>query len=122
MKKILPSGKMLFEMMKSSRSIIVETPLIGKSIPLQTLNPRQQGMLNVIIIIKLMITLFLRDHPLRSIQNAIMFSKTAINVDSAAKLRNMKNSVPQMFPNGIFENTFGRVSNTRLGPLPGLTP
>ena len=52
----------------------------------------------------------------------MMFSNTAMTVESAAKLMNRKKSVPHTCPNGICENTLGSVMNTSPGPLPGSTP
>ena len=51
-----------------------------------------------------------------------MFSKTAMTVDRAAKDMNTKNREPQKRPKGILLKMFGRVTNTRPGPEPGLTP
>lgn len=111
----------MFEIMKSSRSIIVFIFAIGISNPFQRLKPKQQGRLPNIMTTKLIIILFFLDHPFRSIQNAMIFSNTAITVESAAKLRKIKNIVPKKEPIGMFEKTFGRVSKTKLGPLPGFT-
>ena len=58
----------------------------------------------------------------RSIQQARMFSNTAVTVDRAAKNRNTKNSAPHSRPPGMELNTLGRVTKIRLGPESGLTP
>jgi len=52
----------------------------------------------------------------------MMFSKTAITVESAANDMNRKKSAPQSCPSHICEKTLGKVTNTRPGPLPGSTP
>ena len=50
-----------------------------------------------------------------------MFSKTAMTVDRAAKDMNTKNrACPSSCPPGMLLNTFGRVTNTRPGPEPGV--
>lgn len=50
------------------------------------------------------------------------FSNTAMTVDIEAKAMNRKNIAPQKWPSGMWLNTFGKVTNSRFGPLPGLTP
>ena len=67
-------------------------------------------------------TLFFLVHPNRSISNAMIFSNTAIIVDSAAKVRNRKNSALHKNPPGICAKILGSVINTRLGPAPGSIP
>ncbi len=57
-----------------------------------------------------------REIPHRSIQQARMFSNTAVTVDRAAKNRNTKNSAPHSRPPGMALNTLGRVTKIRLGP------
>lgn len=54
--------------------------------------------------------------PKRSIAYDVMFSNTAMIVESAAKDINTKKSVPQILPPGIFANTLGSVMKIRLGP------
>ena len=54
--------------------------------------------------------------PKISMPNEIMFSKTAITVEKAAKAINRKNNAPQILPPAIELNTLGRVMNIRLGP------
>lgn len=81
--------------------------------------PSAQGRLITISMTRLMITLFLRLHPSKSIQNAMMFSNTAITVLSAAKLKKIKNNVPHRLPKGMLANTLGKVTNTSDGPLSG---
>ena len=55
-------------------------------------------------------------------KQAIIFSKTAITVDNAAKLINKKNKVPHNLPLGIELNMFGSVTNINPGPAPGFIP
>lgn len=121
-KKIPPKGKMLLEIIKSSISIILFSPMIGICAPDHMLKPRQHGTLKSTMTKKLTLILFARVHPVSSIQKATIFSKTAITVDMAAKLRKTKNAAPNIDPHGIEANTFGKVSNTKLGPEPGFTP
>ena len=51
---------------------------------------------------------------------------TASNIDMvlvrAAKANNKKNSIPNIYPPGIWGNTLGNVTNTRPGPLSGSIP
>lgn len=93
---IPPKGSKLFEIIKSSRPKTESIPSAGIPKLLQTLNPRQHGILQITIMRKLMLILLLLDQPFSSIQKATMFSKTATTVESAAKLKNTKNSVPIM--------------------------
>ena len=58
----------------------------------------------------------------RSIPNDTIFSNTAIIVDKAANVMNMKNRIPHTRPPGMALKIFGRVTNTKPGPLPGFTP
>ena len=64
----------------------------------------------------------LRSIPHSSMTNAATFSKMQMTVESDAKLRNRKNSVPHTPPKGICPNTVGSATNTRLGPEAGSTP
>ena len=57
-----------------------------------------------------------------SMQNEMIFSKTAMIVEKHAKVINKKNSVPQILPPAIFTNTFGKVMNMSAGPWSGSTP
>lgn len=91
---IPPKGSKLFEIIKSSKPKIESMPSAGIPKLLQTLNPRQHGMLPIIIIKKLMVILLFLDQPFSSTQKATRFSNTATTVDRAAKLKNTKNSVP----------------------------
>ena len=69
-----------------------------------------------------MSTLFFLDQPKRSMSNAMMFSKTAMTVVSAANERNTKNSAPQICPPFICEKMFGIVRKISDGPASGSTP
>jgi len=53
---------------------------------------------------------------------AMRFSKTAMTVESAAKLMNRKNNEPHSWPSGICSKTLGNVTNTSAGPCPASTP
>ena len=88
----------------------------------QRLKPRTQGSDREIMRTMLMRTLLRRVHPLRFMPKAMMFSKTAMTVDSAAKERKMKKSMPQICPPGIFTKRFGMVRKIRIGPASGLMP
>ena len=57
-----------------------------------------------------------------SIQQAMIFSKTAMIVENAAKVINRKKNVPQILPPGIWIKTFGSVIKISSGPAPGLIP
>lgn len=85
---------------KSSRS---RTPLpFPKGLkPDRTLNPRAHGSDRIIIIKILINEAFFLLHPVRSHEQEIIFSKTAITVDIAANAMNRKNMLPQMRPPGI---------------------
>ena len=52
----------------------------------------------------------------------MMFSKTAITVDSAAKDRNRKNAPPHSRPRAMWLKILGRVTKTSAGPSPVETP
>lgn len=111
----LPKGNKLFETMKSSKSwIVVPVPKGAKS--LQRLKPRTQGIDKMIIKNKLTTTAFLRSQPHKSMAKLMMFSKTAIIVERAAKLIKTKKSAPQICPAGIWLKILGKVTKTRPGP------
>ena len=74
------------------------------------------------IAIKLQITAFVRLHPVRSIANDMIFSKTAMIVDAAANNMQRKNKAPQIRPPLMELKIFGSVMKIRFGPLSGLTP
>ena len=115
-----PSGRMLLETRKSSMDWM--SPMPGTATPESTLNPSTHGMLSARMHKPLTRHAFLRGVPHWSMVKLMMFSNTAITVDSAAKVMNRKNSVPHSWPKGISLNTMGSVMNTRLGPEPGSTP
>ena len=54
--------------------------------------------------------------------NEIIFSNTAITVESEAKDINKKNKAPHICPPAIKTNTLGKVIKIKLGPLSGLIP
>ena len=71
---------------------------------------------------KLMSTAFFRLIRHRSMVKEMMFSKTAITVDRAAKDRNRKKAAPHSRPMGMALKMLGRVMNTRGGPFSVATP
>ena len=117
----LPSGRKLFDTMKSSRSMMVEPAPRGCT-PDKMLKPRTHGILSIVIRNAFNRTLFLRDQCNRSIQNAMIFSNTAMTVVKAAKLRKTKNRAPQIRPPRICANRLGMVIKIRPGPESGSTP
>ena len=98
------------------------SPMPGICTSAHTLNPKTHGIDKTMMSAALMATAARLDVPHWSMQNATMFSKTPMTVESAAKLMKMKNSVPQSWPPHIWSNTLGSVTNTRLGPESGETP
>ena len=81
-----------------------------------TLNPNAHGNESMKTHIRLTKTVFLCDQPVHSIVMVIIFSNTAIIVVNAAKLKNKKKKVPQIFPKGILAKIFGNVWKIRPGP------
>ena len=65
---------------------------------------------------------FLLPQPVRSSTQAVISSKTASTVDSAANDMNTKNRLPHRRPRGMWLNMFGSVRKIRLGPLSTSTP
>jgi hypothetical protein len=61
-------------------------------------------------------------HPVKSLQQEIMFSNTAKTVDIAANVINKKKKLPHTRPNGILLNICGKVTKMRLGPESTSTP
>ena len=108
------------ETIKSSRSWIVE-PAPSGVIKLRTLKPNIHGNEVINIIIPFIKTAFFLSQFHKSLQNARIFSNTAVRVDKAAKLIKIKNSVPHSLPAAILLNMFGKVTNTSPGPEPGST-
>ena len=106
---------------KSSKSKIF-FPAPNGEMPLHILNPRIHGTDKIRIAIRLQITDFFLLHPVSSIANVMIFSKTAMIVDAAAKNIHRKNNVPQILPPLIALKIFGSVIKIRLGPCPGFTP
>ncbi len=90
--------------------------------PESTLKPRTAGRESRITSIIFMHTALGRDTPKRSMAKEIIFSKTAITVESAAKDKNRKNRVPQILPPAIWLKIWGRVMKIREGPASGSTP
>ena len=86
------------------------------------LKPNTAGMESTDIPIRLMIKDFFLFQPNISMLMEIIFSNTAITVESAANDMNIKNSTPHTLPPGIWLNTFGSVINKSDGPLSGLIP
>ena len=65
---------------------------------------------------------FLREAPVRSMQQDMMFSNTASTVENAANAMNTKNRLPHKRPIGMWLKILGRVTKIRFGPLSGETP
>ena len=114
-----PSGSILLDTMKSSKSCMV-LPSPSGSIKERRLKPNAQGSDKSRIRIKFTRTAFFLDQPL-SIAKATIFSNTAIMVVTAAKDMNRKNRKPHNLPPDMALNTFGSVTNTRPGPLSAAT-
>ena len=112
---------MILLTMKSSRSRTVLPPPNGSN-PDIRLKPSTQGSDRIIIIMPFISEAFFLLQPVRSIEQDIIFSKTAITVDIAANAMNMKNRLPHSLPPGILLKIFGRVTKIKFGPLSGLTP
>ena len=112
---------MLFETMKSSKSIIVDPAPSGVIFD-STENPRGQGSDRTIIAIRFITTDFVLEIPRLSISIDTIFSNTAITVDIDAKHINTKKRVPQKRPSGIALKIFGRVIKISPAPAPGFTP
>ena len=103
---------------KSSRSSTLLPAPSGWN-PLSTLKPRTHGSERITIAIRFTTTAFALEQLVRSIANAMIFSKTAMIVDAAAKSMHRKNKVPQILPPLMELKIFGSVIKTRLGPLSG---
>ena len=65
---------------------------------------------------------FLREQPVSSMPQQMMFSKTASTVESAAKAMNRKNRLPHSRPIAMLAKMLGRVMKIRLGPAVWSTP
>ena len=100
---------------KSSRSMIVEPAPIGW-IFFSRLNPNTAGIVSTSIITRFTISDFFLLQSHSSTDIVIMFSNTAITVESAANTINRKNSAPHQRPPGMWVKTLAIVSNSRLGP------
>ena len=87
--------------------ILMLEPAPNGWILLKTLNPKAQGNESKVIKTKLMITAFFLSIFNNSIVQAIIFSKTAITVESDAKDINKKNNAPQIWPPVIETKTLG---------------
>ncbi len=104
-----PKGKILLDIIKSCISKTVFNPRAGTEMPLHILKPKQQGNPNITNETKAIMEHLILVQFFNSIKKAIIFSKTAITVDSAAKLKNIKNNEPNTEPKGICAKTLGRV-------------
>ena len=114
-------GKILLLKIKSSRSKTFEPSPKGWKLD-QILKPNAQGNDKIKIPTHVTIEARTLPQPKRSMKQAIIFSKTAITVERAAKLMNRKNNVDHIRPLGIELNMFGRVTKINPGPAPGLIP
>ena len=88
----------------------------------QRLQPSTQGMERISTPAKLMSTALFRLICQRSMVKEMIFSKTAITVDRAAKDRNRKKAPPHSRPMGMWLKMLGRVMNTSGGPFSVATP
>ena len=104
--------------MKSSRSRTAEPSPKGINHERRLL-PSAQGSARINISTTLIAQAFFLDQPKRSILQEMMFSKTAITVESAANDMNTKNNAPQNLPPGILLNMLGRVMKISEGPASG---
>lgn len=119
---IEPKGRITLLTMKSSRSNTT-VPLPSGLKFLSTLKPNTQGIEPIRTIKKLMAHDFFRFQPKRSVQQAMIFSNTAITVESEAKVINKKNNAPQILPPDIELNTGGKVSKIKAEPgFSGMMP
>ena len=116
-----PRGSILYETIKSSRSIIV-VPAPRGCTPDKTLYPRTAGIQSTDITKRLTNDALFLLQLNKSIVIAIIFSYTAITVDNAANAINIKNNTSHITPPGIWLNTLGSVMNNNDGPAPGLIP
>ena len=107
--------------MKSSRLRTFDPGPNGVK-PLQRLKPRTQGIESRMMTSMPQRMMILRSLRKSSRKQQMRFSNTAMTVDIEAKAMNRKNIAPQKWPSGMWLNTFGKVTNSRFGPLPGLTP
>ena len=106
---------------KSSRSMM-DVPGPMGWIPASRLGARAQGVARTSIRKVLTRQAFLRLMPVRSRNMAMIFSKTPITVDMAAKDINTKKREPHKRPSPIWLNILGSVMKIRLGPASGSTP
>ena len=113
-----PSGRILQETRKSSKSIMfVSFPIIET--PERTEKPRIAGSDRTRSAEALRITDFFFVIFQSSDDIETIFSKTAITVVNAAKVINRKKRVPHILPPVMLAKTFGRVLNSREGPASG---
>ena len=117
-----PSGRATFETKKSSRSMMVlfsPSGLMKES----RLKPSAQGIERRKRIGALRLMALWRVHWRASIVMAMMFSKTAMTVVSAANANSTKKADPTQTPSpwGICAKTLGSVMKMRSGPWSGRT-
>ena len=110
-----PRGRNILLTRKSSTSRTAP-PKISKPLQLQILYPSTQGSESAVMSTRFTSPVFFLLHPVSSILQHMMFSKTARTVESAANDINMKKRLPHNLPRCIFANMLGRVMNIRLGP------
>ena len=104
------------ETRKSSRSMML-LPAPKGSTDFSRLQHRAQGIASTSMATQQMRQTFFLGHPVISITQETMHSKTVNTVDRAAKDMNRKNMLPQNRPRGRLLNTLGRVIKIKLGPL-----
>ena len=112
-KLVTDRNKYLFDTAKSSISIMPLSPMLT---PESTVKPRTHGSASTIIRIIFITAIFFLDSFVVSSQKDIMFSNTAITVESAANSINTKKSVPTILPPGIILNILERVVKRKLAP------
>lgn len=103
-----PIGRIRLLTRKSSKSSTLELSPKGWN-HFHILNPNTHGSESNITRIILMAAAFVRDILNFSMQQHMIFSNTAIIVESDAKVMNKKNRVPHILPPDIEANTFGSV-------------
>jgi hypothetical protein len=116
-----PIGSTFDEIRKSQKSVMpVPFPKIETSE--RTLNPKTGRIAKSRITTKLTSTAFFLLTLNISRFAAMMFSNTAIRVETAAISMNRKNKVPHIDPRYMLENTVVIDTNSRFGPASGLMP
>ena len=101
---------------KKSSTSRIAPPNTANPSQLQRLYPSTHGSDSAIIRTRFTMPDFFLLHPVISIPQHMMFSKTARTVESAANDMNRKNRLPHNLPRPMFAKILGSVMNMRLGP------